>query len=87
MCFSENLFGVPGCDNNFAYWTAGTRTQFNIDSQTYVGLDVVYTTLDQKMAIPGTYTSGQGQQPVTTRSLSDQSAWMAEFRFHRNFYP
>ncbi|HEX5211187.1 MAG TPA: porin, partial [Pseudolabrys sp.] len=87
LCFSEGLAGVAGCDNNFAYWAAGTRTQFNIDSQTYVGLDVVYTTLDQRMAIPGTYASGQGQQPVAARTLSDQSAWMAEFRFHRNFYP
>ena len=87
LCAAENRVGnaITTCNNNFNYWAVGTRTQFNIDSQTYVGLDVVYTELDQKMA--GTYTSGQGTADVATRTLSNQSAWMAEFRFHRNFYP
>ena len=31
-----------GCDNNWAEWNVGTRTQWNIDSQTYIGVDVVY---------------------------------------------
>ena len=34
-----------GCNNNWKYWDIGTRTQFNVDSQTYVGLDVIYTKL------------------------------------------
>ena len=28
-----------------------------------------------------------GAQPPRSRTVGDQSAWMAEFRFHRNFYP
>ncbi|HEX5210224.1 MAG TPA: porin, partial [Pseudolabrys sp.] len=89
LCGSEGIVvAVATCNNNFAYWAVGTRTQFNIDSQTYVGLDVVYTVLDQnQLGGAATFTSGQGQQPVAARTLADQSAWMAEFRFHRNFYP
>jgi hypothetical protein len=28
-----------------------------------------------------------GNQPAALRNLSDQSAFMAQFRVHRNFYP
>ena len=87
LCWSEGLFGVAGCDNNWAYWNVGTRTQFNIDSQTYVGLDVIYTVLDQNQSFAGTYASSQSQAPLAARNITDQSAWIAEFRFHRNFYP
>jgi hypothetical protein len=38
------------CDNNFNVWTIGTRTQFNIDSNTYLGLDVVYEKLETGLA-------------------------------------
>ena len=31
--------------------------------------------------------AGSGAQPTRVRTVDDQSAWMAEFRFHRNFYP
>ena len=81
------MAAFPGqCNNNWDYWNVGSRTQFNVDSQTYIGLDVIYTALDTSNAsVP--YISGSGTQPVTTRTISDQSAWMAEFRFHRNFYP
>ncbi len=79
-----------GCNNNWKYWDIGTRTQFNIDSQTYVGLDVIYTKLQS--ATNGTPvfsagTGGNGSQPAGLRTLADQSAWTAEFRIHRNFYP
>ncbi len=77
-----------GCNNNWAYWVAGTRTQFNIDSQTYVGLDIIYTDLNSASNNSGVVTAaGNGTQPAGVRALGDQSAWMAEFRFHRNFYP
>ena len=36
---------VASCNNNWNYWAVGTRTQFNVDSQTYIGLDVIYTAL------------------------------------------
>jgi hypothetical protein len=77
---------TAGCDNDWNYWNVGSRTQFNIDSQTYVGLDIVYTVLNT--ANGGlTNTSSIGTSGPATRTISDQSAWIGEFRFHRNFYP
>ena len=82
---------AAGCDNNWAVWNVGTRTQWNIDSQTYIGVDVVYQALQ---SATGTNAAGTGvtvlaaaNQPTALRTLSDQSAFMAQFRVHRNFYP
>src|SRR5664280_219866 len=65
LCGSEGMI-LAGCNNNNTYWVVGSRTQFNVDSQTYVGLDVIYTAFT--MPINGfAYTSGQGQAPVAAR--------------------
>jgi len=64
----------------------GTRTQFNLDAQTYLGVDVVYQKLQTGLAgMQGNY--GNGAEAAGPRVVADQSAWMAEFRVHRNFYP
>jgi len=74
------------CNNNFSYWNIGTRTQWNVDSQTYIGVDVMYTTL--KTANSGMLsTLGAGTQPAAVRTIGDSSQWIAQFRVHRNFYP
>jgi hypothetical protein len=93
LCGLENaaaLVGMTvanGCNNNWKYWDVGTRTQFNIDSQTYVGLDVIYTKLQSATnGTPVTLTANS-TQVAGARTLADQSAWTAEFRIHRNFYP
>jgi hypothetical protein len=77
-----------GCNNNWNYYALGTRTQWNVDSQTYIGLDVVYTKLDTATNTAGLVTTAAtGTQPAGTRNLSNESAFMAEMRVHRNFYP
>ncbi len=84
-------FSIPSgvaCDNNFQVWTIGTRTQFNLDANTYIGLDVVYEDLQTGLA--GMHANyGNGAESATTgpRDVTNQSAWMAQFRVHRNFYP
>jgi hypothetical protein len=79
------------CNNNFNVWSVGTRTQFNIDSSTYLGLDVVYQKLETGLAgMVANYGNGAESGSVTAgapRDVTDQSAWMVEFRVHRNFYP
>jgi len=93
LCLNEGTTAMVGmsvangCNNNWKYWDIGTRTQFNVDSQTYIGLDVIYTKLQS--ATNGTPVAllANGTQPAGARTLADQSAWIAEFRIHRNFYP
>ena len=84
------------CNNNFNVWTVGTRTQFNIDSSTYLGVDVVYEKLETGLSgMLANYGNGAEAAPATTatstattgRPVTDQSALMVQFRVHRNFYP
>jgi hypothetical protein len=82
------------CDNNFNVWTIGTRTQFNIDASTYLGVDVVYQKLETGLSgMLANYGNGAeagtaGTATSTTgRPVTDQSALMVQFRVHRNFYP
>lgn len=76
------------CPNqNFAVWNIGSRTQWNVDSQTAMGVDIVYQRL-QSASVGGTpLVAGSGTQPAALRSISDQGSWMGQFRIHRNFYP
>jgi hypothetical protein len=77
---------AAGCDNNFAVWIVGSRTQWNIDSSTYIGVDVAYAGL--KTASGGTRSvTGIGAQPTAIRTVEDTGEWLAQFRVHRNFYP
>ncbi len=93
LCGEENsaaLVGMTvanGCNNNWSYYDVGTRTQFNVDSQTYIGLDVIYTQLTSATNNTAVSVLAAGAQPTGSRTIANQSAWMAEFRFHRNFYP
>jgi hypothetical protein len=91
LCTAEaasGAFTIPAgtCSNDFQVWTIGTRTQFNLDSNTYIGVDVVYEQLNTALA-GATANFGNGAEAAGPRTVGDQSAWMAQFRVHRNFYP
>ena len=75
------------CDNDYSYWDLGTRTQFNLDANTYVGLDVVYTHLNTASDGATIFLPTNSTKPAGVYSVSDQSAWTVQFRVHRNFYP
>ena len=78
MCTAIGLGAAnPLCDNNFTYWDVGSETIFNLDSNTYVGLDLVYQNLNT--ASNGAVIGGS--------TISDQHAFFGQFRVHRNFYP
>ena len=75
------------CNNNWAVWDVGIRPQYNIDSQTYFGGEVLYEKLlTANKGVVGTVT-GSGTQPTTVRTFADQDAFMVRGRIHRNFYP
>lgn len=79
-----------GCDNNWQSWWIGTRTQWNVTKDFYMGLDVAYLKIDSMSTSSGLI-AGVGAIPATTnqfvRGVNDQDIWMAHFRVHRDFYP
>ena len=87
--------GVPvsnaGCDMNWTTWWAGTRTQWNVTKDFYMGLDVMYSKLEGGSTLNGVTTGG-----ITPAGLgagtptlvdSNQDNWSFRFRVHRDFYP
>ena len=95
LCVAEtagtHAFSNPNgvaCNNNFNVWNIGTRTQFNIDASTYLGVDVVYQKLETGLSsMVANYGNGAENAATGPRDVTDQSAWMVQFRVHRNFYP
>ncbi|HEY4142969.1 MAG TPA: porin, partial [Pseudolabrys sp.] len=88
MCASQTIVtGFTSCNMNFAVWNIGSRTQWNIDSQTAMGVDIVYQRINSAQFGGPTSVVASTTQPAAVRSISDQGTWMGQFRIHRNFYP
>jgi len=72
---------APGCDTDWSTWWVGSRTQWNVSKDFYMGLDVLYLKL-QSMSYNGNVSIFAGPG-----SAADQDNWMVRFRVHRDFYP
>jgi hypothetical protein len=89
------IFAVagPGCDNNWTSWWVGSRTQWNVTKDFYMGLDVAYLKVDGASTTSGqvlggaVVPNGPINNTVGFKTLGDEGIWMARFRVHRDFYP
>jgi hypothetical protein len=73
------------CNNDWAYWQVGSRTQWNVTKAFYMGFDVVYRKLETASA--GSlvnYTAGATAQPTGFRFIEDQDVWAGRWRWHRD---
>ena len=87
-----NAVAEAGCNNNWNWWWVGTRTQWNVTKDFYMGLDVAYTKISGMSAPGGVLPAGNIAFPAGTntgaRTTSDQDNWhCSRFRVHRDFYP
>jgi porin-like protein len=81
---------TPGCNNNWQTWWIGSRTQWNVTKDFYMGVDVLYSKLNSASTFNG-LTTGTTINPSlgagTTTNVSDMDNWQFRFRVHRDFYP
>ena len=78
----------PGCDNDWNTWWVGTRTQWNVTKDFYMGLDVLYQKLNTATTTTGFF--GATATPsilIGPLRMDDQDNWQFRFRVHRDFYP
>jgi hypothetical protein len=79
-----------GCNNNWNMWYAGTRTQWNVTKDFYLGLDVLYSRMDGMstptgaLAANNTPTAIVGTAGFTTGAVDNVAV---RFRVHRDFMP
>ena len=86
--------GLPvataGCDMNWNTWWVGTRTQWNVTKDFYMGVDVLYQKLEGASLVNGLTTSAiTPSLGTSTPTLldSNQQNLSVRFRVHRDFYP
>jgi hypothetical protein len=92
LCASQTVdfdTGFGSCSNNWSYWNIGSRTQWNVTKDFYLGLDVVYTHLNT--ASSGAVIDDSGSNtvghPAGDLFVGDRDAWIVNFRVHKDFYP
>jgi hypothetical protein len=80
---------ATGCDLDGSSWTLGTRSQWNITKDLYVGLDVMYAKLNtSSFNAAGTATLAAGTgKPGGVYTVDDQDGWIATWRIHRDIVP
>ena len=86
---SGSITNVTNCSPNWQMGYVGTRTQWNITSQFYMGVDVLYTKMYTGFAGLGVFRSpgtGAGsERPAGVYSIENQDNWAFTFRVHRDF--
>ena len=74
---------AAGCDSDWQTWWLGSRTQWNVTKDFYLGLDLMYARLSGLSVPAGTQVGVGG----ATTAASDVDNWQFRFRVHRDFYP
>ncbi|MFZ2092045.1 MAG: porin [Pseudolabrys sp.] len=87
-------FGIApitnGCDMNWQTWWLGSRTQWNVTKDFYMGVDVLYSKLQTAnvVGVPSPLAVAvAGNAGNTTAPAQDVDNWQFRFRVHRDFYP
>ena len=84
-------FARAGCDNNWNHWWLGSRTQWNVTKDFYMGVDVLYQKIERRQlgqwsradwGRPGSATNTLPRVVSATRTTGRFG-----FRVHRDFYP
>lgn len=92
---TNNLFATTagavaaGCTADFSAWNVGTRSQWNITKDLYIGIDVIYLKLNtaQANATNTVLIAANGAKPAGTYKVEDQDAIVATWRIHRDIVP
>ena len=78
--------GVDTCNNNWNFWQIGSRTQWNLSKDFYMGVDVAYYKLEtaSEGAVVNYSQLGGSAQPNGLRTVADQDALAVRVRWHRD---
>jgi len=70
---------------DWSTWWLGSRTQWNITKDFYMGFDALYARLNSASMVNAVNSGEIGA--VNAASISDVGNWQFRFRVHRDFYP
>jgi hypothetical protein len=86
---------TAGCNNNWSYWTVGSRLQWDVTKSFYIGVEALYMKLNSASApggvFPGAVAAGfDGVSTCGTTgncAVANQSDWAFTLRAHKDFLP
>jgi hypothetical protein len=89
--FGTNGVVTNGCNQDWSTWWIGSRTQWNVTKDFYMGVDVLYSKLQTANFGTGTVQGVTGPLAISsagnTALATDVDNWQFRFRVHRDFYP
>lgn len=81
-----NPLGQLDCNPDFAVYGIGTRTIWSPVANLDIGVEVLYTKLDQNF-VGSWLLPANGGRPAGFYTARDQDTWSGVLRFQRNFWP
>src|SRR5215813_12979841 len=89
IAFTPVQVAQGACNNNFNFWTVGSRTQYNFTPWFYVGFDVIYQKLETASKdATVTYTAlGGTAKPTAFYQIQNQDNYGLRIRVHRDIVP
>ena len=76
-----------GCDMNWQTWWVGSRTQWNVSKDFYMGVDILYQKMESAVASLIRPWVRWSSRFGASRPVDDQDNLSIRFRVHRDFYP
>jgi hypothetical protein len=85
---------AAGCNNNWSYWTAGTRLQWDVTKSFYIGVEAIYIKYNSATSstgfVPTAVAVGAPSScslSATACSVANESDWAFTLRMHKDFLP
>jgi Porin subfamily len=86
--FGTNGLVTNRCDNDWQTWWIGSRTQWNVTKDFYMGVDVMYSKLSSATVLVSPTVGALAISPNLGQIPQvDPDNWSFRFRVHRDFYP
>jgi len=89
ITFTPAQIARGDCNNNFNFWTLGSRTQYNFTPWFYVGFDVFYNKLETASnGATTTFSALAGAaKPTAIYAIQNQDNYAFRVRLHRDIVP
>jgi hypothetical protein len=89
IAFTPAQIAAGQCSNNWAFWTVGSRTQYNFTPWFYVGFDVMYQKLETASeGATATFAAlGGSAKPTAIYAIQNQDNYALRIRIHRDIVP
>ncbi len=92
VCLGTTAPVTTTCDMDWSTWWIGSRTQWNVTKDFYLGVDVLYAKLQSADFGPGVAAGVTLPNVVIATGgvaapMRDVDNWQFRFRVHRDFYP